>query len=322
MLAGEICARIGNKGLAMLSLLFYVIAIVGLQIASSPLAFVVFYAFTGFGASSIAVAVNTSVPTLGLKKPGQAMTIIHFGYGVGASLALFWLGDLIPRVGWRTAYLMIGLIIAFAIGVLFFTKFPRVVQTGKQTRSDRGYWKDPSFWMLSGIFGFYLTAELGLINWFPNYMKFALGMNEGTASRMAALFFVFLTVGRLVGSFFMDRFPHKKILATFISVMALCLSVGLLVPGISAFAIALSGLFASVCFPSMMMVISEQFPNNHMRVMGAVSMVGAIVRMVGEFLVGSMTQHYGPVFGFWMIPLFLVLALGILIKLILAPRRI
>lgn len=321
MAAGEICARIGNKGLAILSLLFYVIAIVGLQFASTPMAFVVFYAFTGFGASSIAVAVNTSVPTLGLKKPGQAMTIIHFGYGVGASLALFWMGDLIPRTGWRNAYLMVGLMIAVAIGVLMVTKFPVVKQTAKQAQAGRGYWKDPRFWMLSGIFGFYLTAELGLINWFPNYMKFALGMNDGSASRMAALFFVFLTLGRLVGSFFMDRYSHKKILAFFIGAMALCLSIGLLVPAISAFAIAFSGIFASVCFPSMMLVITAQFPDNHMRVMGAVSMVGAIVRMFGEFFVGSATQHLGAAVGFWLIPLFLVLSLGILINLILAPRR-
>ncbi len=321
LVAGELCARIGNKGLAILSLGFYGIAILGLQWVSSPFLFVVFYAFTGLGASSIAVAVNTAVPALGLKRPGRAMSFIHFAYGVGASIALFWMGDLIPKTGWQNAYLMIGLMLVVAIFLLAITKFPTSDHAARQASAGHGFWKEANFWMLAGVFGFYLTAELALINWFPNYMKFALSMPQGNASKMAALFFVFLTIGRLLGSFFIDRFSYKKISAWFIGMMIVSIAIGLLVPGISAFMIALSGLFASICIPTLMLVINEQYPNNSMRVIGAVNMVAAIVRMAGEFLVGTITQRSGAAIGFWIIPFFLVLALGILIKLIMAPRR-
>lgn len=321
LLAGEACARIGNKGLAILSLSFYVIAILGLQWAPNAFWFVAFYAFTGLGASSIAVAVNTAVPALGLKRPGRAMSIIHFAYGVGASLALIWMGDLIPRAGWKMAYLLVGGLIVAGIIFLLATAFPESDHAERQAKAGHGFWKNPRFWMLAGVFGFYLTAELALINWFPNYMKFTLNMSEGAASNMAALFFVFLTIGRFAASFFIDQFSYQKISAWFIGLMAISLGIGLLIPSISAFMIAFSGLFASICIPTLMLVISEQFPDNHMRVIGAVNMVAAVLRMAGEFLVGSVTQHSGAAAGFWLIPVFLVLALGILINLILAPRR-
>jgi fucose permease len=321
LVAGELCARIGNKGLAILSLGFYGIAILGLQWVSSPVMFVVFYAFTGLGASSIAVAVNTAVPALGLKRPGRAMSIIHFAYGVGASIALLWMGDLIPKSGWQSAYLMIGMIIGVAVILLTVTKFPVSDHAARQANAGRGFWKETNFWMLAGVFGFYLTAELALINWFPNYMKFALSMPQGSASKMAALFFVFLTIGRLAGSIFIDRFSYKKISALFMGLMIISIAIGLLIPAISALMIAFSGFFASICIPTLMLVINEQYPDNSMRVIGAVNMVAAIVRMAGEFLVGTITQRSGAAVGFWLIPFFLVLSLGILIKLIKTPRR-
>ena len=322
LFAGELCARIGNKGLAILSLGFYGIAILGLQWVSSPIGFVLFYAFTGMGASSIAVAVNSAVPALGLKRPGRAMSFIHFSYGVGASIALLGLGNLIPKSGWQHAYLMIGIIVVAAIILLIVIKFPISDHAARQAGAGRGFWKEKTFWMLAGVFGFYLTAELALINWFPNYMKFALAMPQMDASKMAALFFIFLTIGRLAGSFFIDRFSYKKISAWFIGMMIVSLATGLMIPGISAFMIALSGLFASICIPTLMLVINEQYPDNSMRVIGAVNMVAAIIRMAGEFMVGTITQRSGAAVGFWMIPFFLVLALGILIKLIKTPRRI
>jgi fucose permease len=321
LVAGELCARIGNKGLAIVSLGFYGVAILGLQWVSSSIGFVVFYAFTGLGASSIAVAVNTAVPALGLKRPGRAMSIIHFVYGVGASIALLWMGNLIPKAGWQNAYLMIGMMFAAAILLLVVTKFPISDHAARQASAGHGFWKETTFWMLAGVFGFYLTAELALINWFPNYMEFALSMPQVNASKMAALFFVFLTIGRLAGSFFIDHFSYKKISAWFIGLMIVSIAIGLLIPGIGAFMIALSGLFASICIPTLMLVITEQFPDNSMRVIGAVNMVAAIVRMAGEFLVGTITQRSGAAVGFWLIPFFLVLALGILIKLIMTPRR-
>jgi fucose permease len=321
LVAGELCARIGNKGLAILSLGFYGVAILGLQWVSSPVMFVVFYAFTGLGASSIAVAVNTAVPALGLKRPGRAMSIIHFAYGVGASIALLWMGGLIPKSGWQSAYLMIGIIIGVAVLFLTVTKFPVSDHAARQAKAGRGFWKEMNFWMLAGVFGFYLTAELALINWFPNYMKFALSMPQGSASKMAALFFVFLTIGRLGGSVFIDRFSYKKIAALFMGLMITSIAIGLLIPAISAFMIAFSGFFASICIPTLMLVMNEQYPDNSMRVIGAVNMVAAIVRMAGEFLVGTITQRSGAAVGFWLIPFFLVLSLGILIKLIKTPRR-
>lgn len=321
LLAGEACARIGNKGLTIVSLSFYLVAVLGLQWAPNSFWFVAFYAFTGLGASSIAVAVNSAIPALGLKRPGRAMSMIHFAYGVGASLALIWMGDLIPHAGWQRAYLLVGGFIAVAVLFLVLTPFPKTDHAERQAKAGHGFWKNSRFWMLAGVFGFYLTAELALINWFPNYMKFALYMPEGAASKMAALFFVFLTIGRFAASFFIDRFSYQKSSAWCIGLMAVSLGIGLLVPGISAFMIAFSGLFASICIPTLMLVITEQFPGNHMRVIGAVNMVAAVVRMGGEFMVGTVTQRFGATVGFWLIPVFLVLSMGILITLILTPRR-
>lgn len=279
---------------------------------------------TGYGASSVIPLLLVSIFSIGMglgtfelsgsniitvyypEKKGRYLNILTAIAGIGAIFSPVIVSGLF-RVGfsWRMVYYL-GLVVLIPVTVYFLLiKNPSPYGTGQtedpaDEKTGRGI--PVSFcrydFLLMYLVNFlYMAAEMGIATWIVEfYMKEGMYSSaEGT--KFLSLFYIGITLGRIVGSVFVDRLGRLNSVLLSSAGACLCILMGISGSPALGVCVAASGIFCSVVFPTATAVISGFPEGDSGRVQGFYFACGGLGGMFGPWIMGIMSDHFGIKWG-------------------------
>lgn len=215
---------------------------------------------TGIGITGLQIVNNllikkvNSNPELYTRNMTFAQIFAGLGSSGGGLLIGFLIKDL--HLHWQSSYFVfVGLAVFLGIFILI-TKIPETKNEAdyvKPTMND--YWnilKNPLMFMFAlGIF-IYVGIEVGLATWIPTFLVENRAMDKILAAQMVSLYWIFQSVGRLVGGFTMNYVsPPKTLIAYALACfIALIFAVTASSSSISSIMFIAAGFFTSIMFSS------------------------------------------------------------------------
>lgn len=263
----------------------------GFSVATTLAHLMLFSIPLGLGAGSVDTALNNYVA---LHYKARHMNWLHSFWGVGASggpalMALTLSLGYSYRAGWR----LISIIQAFLVIVLFFAiplyERPRTFESTKSGPANKraGSHHKGLALILSSFF-LYCLIEMSTGLWAVSYLVTIKGLDPSAAALYGSLFYLGITLGRMVSGFVSLRLSNGQLIATGMLLIAVGLTALFFSTATSAvFALLAIGLGCAPIFPSMLHETPRRFSiETSQRIIG--------LEMATAY-VGSTTA--GPLFG-------------------------
>lgn len=222
LMTARLVRKLGTGRLCALSVGLTAVAILSFAFTGSFWQLCLISIPYGLGAGAIDAALNNYVA---LNYGAKHMSWLHCCWGVGASIGPVVMGwALTGSLSWHGGYLTIGAAQALITIVLFFSLplWKRGVDedggkegdedgtlnatgpssdTQKRPLTNRELLGLPGAIASIGSFGFYCALEGACGLWSATYLVTARGIDTATAASMVSLFYMGITVGRLISGF-------------------------------------------------------------------------------------------------------------------------
>lgn len=256
LFGGEVLDRISAR---MAQLLFWACWMVSLLLMALTDNFILLLIGMA-GALGASTMLNTSmgliVPAMETGHAAFLVSFLFFVQGIGTSMGQSALGNwAVTFRHWHVALCVLMTIgTAAAVGMLR-GNYPKSVH--KQQRYSGNLWRDKRFYLLIGIFGLYFIAEHGMLNWFVSYAVSWLGMQQGEAANVLAMFSAGIMAGRLLLGPLADYLGVKKIIPVMMMLAFAMYLTGTLLGKNGLWLIGASGIAFSVLYPVLVMCIGK-----------------------------------------------------------------
>ncbi len=309
-----ICQKIGQKPVILGGI---VIAGLGVFSASLTMAFwqlVVCFVITNIGFSIMSIGMNTLIPLMPALYLGVLMNLLHFFYGLGSAITQRTTGLMLSAgISWRDIllYFSIGYIIIFILYA--FTTPPNKHIAPEPHETKIHHWK--LLIIASVSLAFYVAAEIQTANWLFNYYQLGLNIDTKTGSLYVSLFFAFFTVGRLFGGFVAEKLGYLRSVTITMIISLILYTTGIILGRSGMLIIAISGLFFSIVFPTMILVIQQMFKNSASKATGIATMVASIMTMTSGVGIGISNDNFGVKTTIYFIPLALIISILLMIPI-------
>jgi FHS family glucose/mannose:H+ symporter-like MFS transporter len=136
----------------------------------------------------------------------------------------------------------------------------------------------------------YVAAEIGIGSWLVEFLQKAKGQSVLRSSFFLSLFFGGMTVGRFVGSFFVERIGYLRIMLYVSIASVVCLALGTFAPPALAFFLPLTGLFFSIIFPTITAAVSDLHTENMGTILGLLFTFAGVGGMLGPWIMGFLSD--------------------------------
>ncbi|MFT9495726.1 MFS transporter [Anaerosolibacter sp.] len=314
---GMMTDRVGQKKVILIGFAFVLAAIFGISTAGVYYLFVLAMFVLGYGIGLLTIGASTLAPIIFVKNQGVMMNLMHFFYGIGATIGPRFAGGLLNAgVTWQNIY-RYGLIPVGVVLIYFLLcKFPKIEESEKEEKiSLLEILKHRRVILFSLLLGFYVASEVGLANWFATYLQHAKGMTELSSASYLSIFFMIFTVGRLVGGFIAEKLGYMRSVFLFVSLALVCLIIGVFGDQNLTIVISIGGFFFSIVYPTMMVVLIKSFKKGLNSILGVVMTASSGINMLANWVIGRVNDVFNEAVGFSMIILFLIMVLLFLILL-------
>lgn len=248
LMADRANRKLGTGLVTAISVGLTALALIGFSVSTQFWMLILFAIPMGLGAGGVDASLNNY---MAVHYSSKHMSWLHCFWGVGAIISpyimSYWLGN---NSQWDKGYLTVG-ILQSALTVVLLSSLPlwkkakNVTATGEEINSVHLTYSQ--VFRLKGIFpmllGFFAYCAIEGISfaWTGTYLALGRGMEPEIAAKYAALFYLGMTVGRLVTGFFADKMGDKNMIRLGWSI-GLAGLIMLLLP-LSTDAVALCGLF-------------------------------------------------------------------------------
>ena len=252
----------------------------------------------GFSLGLYEYAGNTAVADIyPEEKRGKYTNLVAGMHGIGAIIGPAAFGVILRKGGdYKTAFMIILPVILAAVLLFLNTGYPKQTYLNdsplriKDILGAMLIKKAGKYYALATL---YIATEAGIITWITAFFVDEKGQALKQAALWLSLFFVFLTAGRFIGSMYVDRFGIRRVLIVHFALSALCIILGVTLPGEAAVLLPLSGLFLSVIFPTLGAGISVECHENTAVTMGAFFAFAALGGAGGSWAIGLFSQILG-----------------------------
>ncbi|MFB3923451.1 MAG: MFS transporter [Terriglobia bacterium] len=178
---------------------------------------------------------------------GRAMGVAYLGLGAGGAVAPLLIGGLIERVGWRQAFIIVGiliLVVLFPVAQWLTRSKPSELglevdgtsQVGEGTPAAatpsvdwRSATRSRNFWLIIGG----ATLTIGAIGTVSQHLILFLKDQQfvtAQATRMASGLLIASLAGRVIVGYYADRFSKKNVMALFYLLLGLAIPLLFLAP--------------------------------------------------------------------------------------------
>lgn len=299
-LAGWLAGRFGVRPVVLVSLILFGLSFMGLGLSngSLPLFYANWAVITLFGAGTLPITWTKAVNHWFDVRKGLALGLAMTGTGLFGILCKPFLAWLIPLAGWRTSYVVLGLLpilIAFPIAYFMFRDTDThpdapVKATKPGGLSFQQAIRDWRFWLL---FVSFLPVSLALSGPVPNMENLLSnsGIDAATIVTLTPLIGFSAIVGRLAGGWLLDRFWAPVVGFILLSLPAIACFLFMqagLTPGVAAIAIFLIGFALGIEYDLMAYLVARYFG------LKAYSSIYSLLYI--SFAVGA---GFGPLFFGW-----------------------
>jgi len=308
-IGGNLIGKIGYKRVILTGFLIAVLAAVLLMHCNGFIMLVTAMFLLNAGMALFNISVCTLGPALKVSSTALLMNMIVFAYGIGSTTVQKAAGTLLSAgVPWRTFFeFMLFLLLAVTV-YLMLIKITYVPLVEKQASNKHKIFSNPMLYLYIFAIGTYLASEYGIGNWFVNYMNEVYSLDSAKSSVYVTIFFAAKTTGVLFSGFIVDRIGHyRSILIYGILASAFAFSgIALGKQGLLIFAV--SGLFYSAMFPTLVTTISENFTSDISYATGLIMMFGILIAMVVSLLIGVLNDRVGSRNSFYLIAVTVMLS--------------
>ncbi len=304
---------LGKAKMMQLSALLNCVGMAVIVLIHSITGLFIGFVIVGFAVANSAMVINTTVPQLDVKNHALLMNFVHFLYGIGAALTVRFAGVLISKNWHYPAVYSIALaIFVVMFGLSLLVHLPE--QTEESTDDKPFTTVEKTLIVLFGVaIGSYVIAEIQTGSWLINYIVKVYHYSENDATTYMSLFFLVLSLGRLVGGVIAHHTGYLKTVTISLFIAIAMYLGGLLVGQVGLYAIALSGLFFAVCFPTIILSLKLYFPKKLNRAMGIIVTISVGINVLSNYPMGFLSDNLGVYSAMFMIPVALLISMTILI---------
>lgn len=310
-LAAMIAERFGYRALIRWAFAVQILSVFVLRFAVNYSFVLAFYVLLSIGGALLLYAINTIIPQLAISNHAYYMNWTHCMYGIIASSSTVALGWVLRTgVDWKVLYYITVVFMALGIFVNRKKEYPWIPRHDEKSRSH-ALLKQPILYAYIVIFGFFVSAESGMIVWSIHYFDQAYQIDTGIASILAAGFLISISIGRMIGSRFLERVDHFRMVQATQSIAMIMVTVGLLLGRNGVWLLPLSGLFFSINYPTMLVSISTVIKNQTQRAVGYITGFTGSIVFVMHIIIGRISDHFGMWIAMFLIPFSLLICLGV-----------
>ncbi|MBQ6411019.1 MAG: MFS transporter [Atopobiaceae bacterium] len=302
LFCGRLMRRLGTGRLVLASVALTAVAIFGYSTCTRFWQLIAWAIPYGLGAGAVDAALNAYAA---IHYEARHMNWLHCMWGIGSSAGPVIMSQMVlSAAGWRGGYHVVGafqLLITACLVLSLRLWDTRGAQADSPAAGDgpRGLalLGIPGVWQ--ALLGFFcycaLESTSGL--WAATYMVLARGASADLAALFAGLFYIGLTLGRLVSGFLTLRLSGQQLqhlgeLIAAAGVVLLVLAPGELLSGSGLF---LLGLGCSPIYPQMIHLTPERFgEENATSLMGVQMAVAYVGSLAVPPLVGLLIGHVSP----------------------------
>lgn len=218
LFADRLIRRIGTYSVTLASICLTVLGLFGFSIARSLPMLLLFTLPYGLGAGAIDTALNNYVA---LHFSSRHMNWLHCFWGVGTIISPYIMGYcLIGDSGWQGGFRTVGCI-QIALLAIFAASYPlwrrpphesEAPEVPQRVLTFPEKWRTPGVPLVLFSFLAYCATEATVMSWASTYLVEARGIEEVTAAKCGALFFIGMTVGRFLSGFFSARIGDRRMI--------------------------------------------------------------------------------------------------------------
>ena len=268
-MSGRILAHIGLGSLLALSCFGTAVGLLGYALAPAWWVMVALGALSGVGAGAIDAGLNTFAAS---NFSARMVNWLHACYGVGAATGPVIMTSVLSsgRV-WQSGYTIVAawqmlLALCFAGTVRLWPKQPADFHDASQTRIPNARTlKLPVMWISIVVFFLYTGIEAAAGTWSYTLFTQSRAVTMITAGFWVSVYWVALTVGRLLAGIAAGFVPANRLLRVCVAGMALgALAIWLNIGNVvSFFGLGLLGLSAAPVFPSLIATTPLRLGSEH-----------------------------------------------------------
>ena len=308
LFSNKLTNKLGTRIVTVISVLLTVIALFGFSFSSKFWMLIVFAIPYGLGAGAIDAALNNYVA---LHFKAKHMSWLHCFWGVGAIISPFVMGYVLTHSVWNNGYRIVGFI-QLGIAVLLIATLPVWKENKTQSeeaKSNLGFFEVLKIkgvpFLLLGFFG-YCAAEATTMQWASTYFVEVKEISAETAANLASLFYIGITLGRLVSGFITGKLGDKKMIEIgttilILGIIVLFLPINSEITAIIAFIVI--GFGCGPIYPCIIHSTPQNFGAEKSGAIIGIQMAGAYV---GSTFFPPLFGLLGNAIGFKIMPLFLL----------------
>lgn len=320
LISGFLADALGEKIVLVNAGICLALGVVGFTLSSSPVLLTICMIFLGFGMGSLELGCNSLIVLLLTKNTGRYLNLMAVMHGLGSMLAPLFAGWLLMQgSSWRAVYRWDLILVAILIMFFLTARFPLRDETGsKKTIFSQIGSTAFSSTMLVYYFAqmIYVAIEMGISSWMVEFLQKAHSQSVGQSTQALSIFFALVMIGRLIGSFFVEKLGYLRSVLFAALASSTCVAASLFGPARWAWLLPVSGLFLSIIFPTITASVTNTNKENTSIILGLLFTSAGFGGILGPWLVGFASDLGGIQFGFSLNLLFGILtALSALVLL-------
>ncbi|MEZ4636363.1 MAG: MFS transporter [Caldilineaceae bacterium] len=302
LLTGPLSDWMGNRTVLMLAGALIFVGILGFSTMDTFALLFATMLVIGLGMGSIEVGGNALIVDVHRHEQGRYLNLLATFHGVGSLIVPLYAAWLLETgVSWRQVFQW-----TLPLAGAMFLVFLLLPAPPAKHESSGGFdWSAVRSRGFSGpMIGYYVaialyvSAELGIGAWLVEFLIQAKGMALTTASLLLSGFFGMLMLGRIVGSFVVERVGYLRSILLAAVGGLICLVIGVFGPPALAIFVPLTGLFFSIIFPTITAAVSALHTKNTGTMLGLLFAAGGLGGALGPWSIGVAGDIVGIELGF------------------------
>lgn len=304
-IGGALCEKIGQKKLILIGLIGAILTNLIQAWSHNFIIFTIAFALIQAFLGLMSIATNTVIPVLWITGQAIAMNLTHFAYGVGLSASQKLSGMLmVDGFSWRTIYIGSAILTLIVFIIFIFIKLPIYKQEKEEKLPITIILKDKLVWFFFIGLGFYILAEQGTGRWLPTFIESSYkNINESNIASYVSIFFLLLTIGRLVGGFIVEKIGAMRTVKLFSFIGGIIFIVGLILGEKGLYIVSIAGFFFSIMFPTVVVIVSNTFKRSTAYITGIIIALASVVNMLVNLLLGVVSDLIGIKYAIFIVPI-------------------
>ena len=281
LFSNHIIVKIGTGLTTAISVALTAFALLGFSLSGNFWILCLLAVPYGLGAGAVDAALNNYVA---LHYASRHMSWLHAFWGLGVTISPYIMSfALRNNLGWQNGYKNVSLIQFCLVGIIFIS-----IPIWKKEVSENNNHKTAKVLSLKQIiklkgapniliaFFCYCAVESTAGLWATSYMVNYRGINPITAAKFAALFYIGITVGRVLNGFITDKFGDKRMIRTGIIIIVFgIILITLPFKAVPLIGLIVVGLGAAPVYPCIIHSTPQNFGEENSQALVGVQMASA-----------------------------------------------